>query len=147
MLKMISRWQTENIHSFSPKMEAVDDFIAYKDQFMRNTVWEQECRSWYKDNGASGKVTALWPGSTLHYMEAIAEPRYDDWDIHYSGNRFNFLGNGFSQTEIDQTADWAYYLRDSDDSPFISRKKRLGVLNGSGKVVRQVVDCPQTLIL
>jgi len=28
MLKMINRWQTENIHSFSPKIEAMEDFIS-----------------------------------------------------------------------------------------------------------------------
>ncbi|KAF8809499.1 FAD/NAD(P)-binding domain-containing protein [Phlegmacium glaucopus] len=136
MLKMIDRWQTENIHSFSPKIEAVEDFIAFKDQFMKGTVWEHDCRSWYKNNSSSGKVTALWPGSTLHYLDTLAEPRYEDWNFTYTGNRFNFLGNGFSQTECDRTADWAYYLRNHDDSPFISRGKRRKVTTLSGTVDR-----------
>ncbi|KAF8240258.1 FAD/NAD(P)-binding domain-containing protein [Tricholoma matsutake] len=133
ILKMANRWQTENIHSFSPKMEAVEDFIVHKDQFMKNTVWEQDCRSWYK-NSSSGKVTALWPGSTLHYMEAISEVRYDDWNIAYSGNRFAYLGNGFSQTESDDTADWAYYIRSHDDGPYLSRGKQMRIINKSGTV-------------
>ncbi|KAF8226831.1 FAD/NAD(P)-binding domain-containing protein [Tricholoma matsutake] len=133
ILKIANRWQTENIHSFSPKMEAVEDFIAHKDQFMKNTVWEQDCRSWYK-NRRTGKVEALWPGSALHYMEAISEVRYDDWNIAYSGNRFAFLGNGFSQTESDDTADWAYYIRSYDDSPYLSRGKQMKVVNRSGTV-------------
>ncbi|TFK39761.1 hypothetical protein BDQ12DRAFT_649180 [Crucibulum laeve] len=136
MLKLIDRWQTENIYSMSPKMEAVDDFIAHKDQFMEKTVWIQECRSWYKNNSASGKVTALWPGSTMHYLEAIAQPRYEDWDIKYKGNRFAYLGNGYSQTERDQTADWAYYIRDHDDSPYLSRGKQRKVETKSGTVDR-----------
>lgn len=134
---MIDRWQTENIHSFSPKMEAVEDFIAHKDQFMKGTVWDHECRSWYKKNSASGKVSALWPGSTLHYMEAIAQTRYDDWNFKYSGNRFAFLGNGYSQTEVDQTADWAYYIRNRDDSPYVSRGRDLKMKNLSGTVIRR----------
>jgi hypothetical protein len=52
-------------------------------------------------------MTALWPGSTLHYVEALIEIRWEDWDVEYSGNRFEWLGNGFSRTEGDGTADWA----------------------------------------
>jgi len=136
MLKMIDRWQTENIHSFSPKMNAVEDFVAYKDNFMKGTVWTHECNSWYKSNSISESITAIWPGSSLHYLEAMAEPRYEDWDLKYSGNRFAFFGNGFSQTEVDQTADWAYYLRNSDDSPFLSRGKRRKFYSKSGTVTR-----------
>jgi hypothetical protein len=140
MLKMIDRWQTENIHSFSPKMEAVEDFIAHKDQFMKGAIWEQDCRSWYKNDSSSGKVTSLWPGSTMHYVDAIAEPRYEDWDFKYTGNQFAFLGNGFSQTEGDTTADLAYYLRNNDDSPYISRGKRRKVTTFSGTVIHDR-DC------
>lgn len=132
MLKMVDRWQTENIHSFNPTMAAVDDFIAYKDLFMKRTVWDEECRSWYKNNSASGKVAALWPGSSLHYMETIKEVRYDDWEVKYKGNRFNYFGNGYSQTQVDPTADWAFYIRNQDDSPFLSKSKRRKVETGSG---------------
>ncbi|GLB41651.1 putative pyridine nucleotide-disulphide oxidoreductase [Lyophyllum shimeji] len=139
ILKLANRWQTENIRSFAPKREAVEDFVAHKDQFMKGTVWEHDCRSWYKSNSVSGKVSALWPGSTLHYLEAIADPRYEDWEIRYKGNRFTWLGNGLSQTEVDATADWAYYVRDHDDSPFLGRKKALKVLNKSGTVDRREI--------
>lgn len=132
MMKLIDRYQTTNVRSFAPLPEAVNDFIEYKNGFMRNTVWADSCRSWYKSNKAEGPVTALWPGSTLHYIEAINEVRLDDWDIQYNGNRFSWMGNGYSQTEIDETADWAYYIRDTDDSEYTSRNKRLRVLNKSG---------------
>lgn len=137
MLRVIDRWQTENIHSFTPKMEAVDDFLAYKDQFMKRTVWDEECRSWYKNNSAAAKVSALWPGSTLHYMEAMKEVRYDDYEIKYGGNRFNYLGNGFSQTELDPTADWAYYIRNSDDGMYLSKSKRRKLETKSGTMSKE----------
>ena len=136
MLKMMNRWQTENIKSFSPKHAAVDDFIEFKDKFMEPTVWNEDCRSWYKNNSVTGKVTALWPGSTLHYLEALAEPRYEDWDFTYTGNRFAYFGNGFSQAESDRTADWAYYIRNEDDGPYLSRSKQIKLLSKSGTVVR-----------
>ncbi|KAF9485444.1 FAD/NAD(P)-binding domain-containing protein [Pholiota conissans] len=136
ILNMINRWQTENIHSFSPKAAAVNDFIAFKDEFMKRTVWNHACSSWYKSNSVSGKVTALWPGSTLHYLEAMTEPRYEDWDFEYVGNRFAFFGNGFSQTESDETADLAYYVRMEDDAPYVSRVKQIRVTSRSGSVCR-----------
>jgi hypothetical protein len=58
--------------------------------------------------------------------------RPEDFDVEYKGNRFDFLGNGFSQTELDNTCDWAYYIRNGDDSPFLSKAKRRKVLTRSG---------------
>src|SRR6185369_6856831 len=100
MVKFAKRWQTENMRKFSPKREAVEDFVAFKEEFMKGIVWRDDCRSWYRQDGEpTGKVTGLWPGSTLHYLEALRDVRYDDWEIGHSGNRFALLGNGTSQTE------------------------------------------------
>lgn len=134
MLKLVDRWQTENIHAFSPKSAAVDDFIKHTDTFMKKTVWDHDCGSWFKSHSASGRISALWPGSTLHYLEAIRELRADDWDIRYKGNRFAWLGNGFSQTEFDTTSDLAYYIKNHDDSLYASRSKRREVLTNSGSL-------------
>lgn len=135
-LKLINRYQTENIHSISPKKEAITEFMEHKDKYMKRTIWESDCRSWYKNGSITGKVTALWPGSSLHYLEALLQPRYEDWNFTYIGNRFSFLGNGFSQTEIDHTADWAYYLRNEDDSPLLGRAKERRVYSRSGTISR-----------
>jgi hypothetical protein len=104
---------------------------------MRDTIWKGGCRSWYKHGTVDGRVSALWPGSSLHYFEAMQYLRPEDFDVEYKGNRFDWLGNGFSQTEIDPTADWAYYIREYDDSPFLSKGKRRKVLTKSGTVVRE----------
>ena len=57
----------------------------------------EECRSWYKNN-ETGRVNAVWPGSSLHYIEAIRTPRYEDFEIEYLGpgkkNMWAFLGMG-----------------------------------------------------
>lgn len=88
MLALCDRWQTENIHSFVPKEDAVRDFNMHIDQFMQKTVWKESCRSWYKNNSVSGRISALWPGSTLHYLEALKEPRFDDWEVSLIFVRF-----------------------------------------------------------
>lgn len=134
MLKWIDRYQTYNIKTFAPSKEAISDFIDHKDEFMKRSVWADPCRSWYKAGGPEGKITALWPGSTLHYIEALLDLRVEDWDVKYNGNRFAYLGNGYSQTELDPTADWGYYIREKDDDGPISRKKKMQLLNKSGTI-------------
>ncbi|KAK3068050.1 hypothetical protein LTR53_014669 [Teratosphaeriaceae sp. CCFEE 6253] len=134
MCRLIDHWQTHNIKTFSPKREAVEDFIAHKDQFMGRTVWSDPCRSWYKSGQIDAPITALWPGSTLHYIEALSSLRLEDYDVAYEGNRFAWLGNGYSQTELDETADWAYYIRERDDGEWLSRGKRRREVTGSGTV-------------
>ena len=104
---------------------------------MQHTIWVEGCRSHYKNNSINDRIPHLWPGSTLHYVEAMKELRADDWDIRYDGNRFAWLGNGFSQTELDNTSDLAYYIRDTDDSPFASRGKRREVFSKSGSQKRR----------
>lgn len=63
----------------------------------------------------SGRVVAVWPGSSIHFMEMIANPRWEDFDIKYinvskmiclvtmanrgQSNPFSFMGNGVSQRE------------------------------------------------
>jgi hypothetical protein len=131
--KLIDRYQTNNIKSFAPRRDAIEDFITHKDNFMQQTVWNDPCRSWYKA-AADGRVTALWPGSTLHYMEAMEELRLEDWEVKYEGNRFAWLGNGYSRCEIDNTADWGYYIRNHDDGAPLSRARRTEITTKSGSI-------------
>ena len=140
MLRWCDRWQTENIKSITPKLSAIEDFAAHTDHFMRDTIWKSGCRSWYKSHTVDGRVSALWPGSSLHYFEAMQYIRADDFDVEYNGNRFAWLGNGFSQTELDETCDLAYYIREEDDSPFLSKGKQRRILTKSGTVVREPED-------
>lgn len=59
----------------------------------------------------------------------MSDVRADDWHIKYHGNRFAWLGNGFSQTEVLPGGDLSYYLRNDDDSAFLSNAKRVKVMN------------------
>ncbi|GAB1209352.1 hypothetical protein APSETT445_008125 [Aspergillus pseudonomiae] len=113
--RFLNRWQKEDIRTFEPKVEAVDDFMEQKDLFMKSTVWESDCRSWFK-NANTGKVSGLWPGSGLSYIEALAVQRFEDFHVTYAAkNRFAYLGNGFSQTHLQPESDLAYYVRHEDN--------------------------------
>lgn len=94
----------------SPKMEAVDDFQEHKDSLMEDLVWTDPCVSWYKNGKADGKVWGPWCGSSLHFLELMSKPRWEDWKIEYqSANRFAFLGYGKTLRE-ESGGDLAYYL-------------------------------------
>ena len=120
----IDRYQTEPIHSMALKRDVCADFKEHVGSFMQKAVWTDNCRNSHNNHTIGGRVPTTWPGSTLHYLEAMREPRADDWDIKYNGNRFSWLGIGVSQTEWDPTADLGYYIRQSDDGPWHSRRKR-----------------------
>jgi hypothetical protein len=132
MLKMCNRWQTENIHSFAPKEDVVRELQEQIDTMLEKTVWTDSCNSWYKPAGKTSRPS-LWPGSGLHYMESISAIRAEDYDIQYRGNRFEWLGNGFSQVETDPECDVAFYVRQKDNSELLGATKRRRLLAaGSG---------------
>jgi predicted small metal-binding protein len=62
ILKVIKRISTEGIKYLSAKQEAVDDIFAHMDEMHRNTVWQEECRSWWKDGKIKNRIY-IWPGS------------------------------------------------------------------------------------
>ena len=117
MIKMISKFQKENLRSFDVKPGPVEEFNEWKNAYMAKSIWTEECRSWYKAGSKYGNVAALWPGSTLHYLETLQEVRWEDWEIERQPgtNMWTFLGNGHSSAEK-RNGDLAYYIRDRDDS-------------------------------
>ena len=118
----ITRKQQQGFKSIEPTKEAVDDFIALKDRFVDKTVWQQDCRSWYKGNTLGGKIVVLWAGSTLHYMETLKEVQYKDSKVNYFGNRWDYLGNGMTNLGMMPDADLSTYIRTVDDAPIIAYK-------------------------
>lgn len=71
---------TENIKAIEVQQEAVDEIYAHFDEFHKNTVWQEECRSWFKDGKIKNRIY-LWPGSTIHFLKTIKEPRMEDYNI------------------------------------------------------------------
>ncbi|KAF4953298.1 hypothetical protein FGADI_6064 [Fusarium gaditjirri] len=129
----IDKYQTEpGMHSMSLKAAACYDFKSYMAQITQKMVWSDNCRHSHNIKPNWGQSSITWPGSTLHYLEAMREPRFEDYDFEYSGNRFAWLGNGLSQTEWDPTADLAYYVRNEDDGRHLSRGARTKAISKSG---------------
>ena len=114
ILKMVYKAQTENIKSITPSPKAIEEFTAHADVFLERTAWSSRCRSWFKNGRIDGPVTALHPGSRLHWFHMMANPRYEDWEWTYlSPNRFAYLGNGFT-TQEGEGKDLTYYFDNPD---------------------------------
>ncbi|CCT66582.1 related to monooxigenase [Fusarium fujikuroi] len=111
----IARWvrkiSTQNIKSVQVRQDALDDFNVYTQELMKKTVWTGDCRSWFKKGKADGRVTAMYPGSVIHYKEILDEFRTEDFVFTYTGgNRFQFMGNGLTFREKND-GDLAWYMR------------------------------------
>lgn len=116
-IRLLQRAIRYGASSFDVKPEAQADFDSRVCEFMKKTVWTGSCRSWCrflfdtptlsvhsthvsKDKKTrDGKITALWPGSSLQYMQVLAEDRWEDYNWAYRGRRYDYWGNGFSWIE------------------------------------------------
>jgi hypothetical protein len=110
-IKMIRKIQAENIRSIAPRQDVTDQFNDHVQAMLRGTVWEDTCAGWYHDK--TGRITAVWPGSALHFQAMVREARWEDYEIKYmnSQNMFAFMGLGFTINERDENADKAPYMR------------------------------------
>jgi hypothetical protein len=110
-VRAVRKLQREDYVSMEPAAGAVRGFMGYVDGYFARTVYVDGCRSWYR---RGGKVVGLWPGSTLHALEALRAPRWEDWvyesddddDGVRGGNGLRWLGNGNSVTQTSGDPSW-----------------------------------------
>ena len=141
--KAIRKLQKENLKSMVVKPERVRDFLRYVDSYFRGTVFMDECQSWYKNNGqgrSGTTVTGLWPGSTLHCIEALRSPRWEDYEYEYlpeengaEVNQMAWLGNGWGATQMREpmrVEDLSFYLLpEFQDPPLEHEPEKKDILN------------------
>ncbi|KAI1213995.1 FAD/NAD(P)-binding domain-containing protein [Annulohypoxylon truncatum] len=121
--RIILKCQTEQIRSVAPTSAAVSEYAAHVAALMPRVAWSGPCKSWFKKNGNDGAedapVTALHPGSRVHFFHMLERFRGEDWEYVYdgpAGNRFWYLGNGFSTRELGgEEGDQTWYLEEEAD--------------------------------
>lgn len=70
-----------------------------------------KCKAWYTSD--DGTVVGLWPGSNLHAMKALENPRWEDYEyerIDRTKNRLYWLGDGQTVNEKNMTGDRKCYI-------------------------------------
>jgi cation diffusion facilitator CzcD-associated flavoprotein CzcO len=102
--KWLEKLQTESIKSFEVRNDVNEEYNQHMQKYLERTVWTKGCRSWYKRGTVDGPVVAIYGGTSFHFMEAIKNPRWEDFHITRTEearfNRFAYLGNGFSRREM-----------------------------------------------
>ncbi|KAI1623483.1 hypothetical protein EDD37DRAFT_425844 [Exophiala viscosa] len=125
-VKMIKKIATEDIKYVVPKVSAVDAFVKYGDEIHKTLVWTGSCSSWYKRGRVNGRVTALFAGGAVLFNRLISEIRGEDYDIVYnSGNPFKFMGNGFTEWEMQEGVDLAWYVEAAEPDPITKKTRRM----------------------
>lgn len=109
-VRVLRKMQKENYATVEPKPERVQDFQRYVGAYFENTVYKDKCKSWYRSQGGQGDwIIGLWPGSTLHALDALRSPRWEDFiyeSAESSENALSWLGNGWSVTQTDGDPSW-----------------------------------------
>lgn len=81
--------------------DAQKEYNEYSQKFLQRTVWSAPCNSWYKQGTADGRITAIYGGSSYHFIGALKEPRWEDYHFEYvERSRFAYLGNGMTKREV-----------------------------------------------
>jgi len=106
--KSVQKMQSQAIQSMQPSLPAMSRFIRHCDEFFERTVFSESCSSWYKTDG---RVTALWPGSSLHAIKALEHPRWEDWEYSYvNGDEMCWFGDGSTEADWSSELDKSTYL-------------------------------------
>ncbi|KAH7072432.1 FAD/NAD-P-binding domain-containing protein [Paraphoma chrysanthemicola] len=133
VLQVLEKARTDNVKRLSVKKSVSEDFTRYADEYLKKTAWSGPCSSWFRNGKVSNKPV-LWPGSRIHQLTVLRQPRFEHFDFEYlDGNSCSFLGNGFDVRENDGR-DLTWYMGflegvDQQPGPFT-----MGLEDGSGKV-------------
>ncbi|PWY90427.1 flavin-binding monooxygenase [Aspergillus sclerotioniger CBS 115572] len=115
----VQKMQRDNIRSMSVQKDAVERFTRYCDQYFSRTVYSEQCRSWYKGGEKDGRVIGVWPGSSLHSLRVLSQPRWEDFRYEYVGDNANgWIGNGWTENEKNNDINVDYLDDDQVDFPW-----------------------------
>lgn len=108
-MQILKKMRKEHIRRLSPKESSTRDFMEHASLYLKRTAWSDPCSSWFKQGKKDGNIV-MWPASRLAFFDLLKEPKFEDYEIEYwSGNRWGYMGNGFTKEEFDGS-DISQYL-------------------------------------
>ncbi|KAI0150164.1 putative monooxygenase [Xylariaceae sp. FL1272] len=108
IVKAVQKISRERLRTMEVKQSAAANWSTFLDRYFPNTVHVDSCTSWYKVNG---KITGLWPGSSLHAMKTLEHPRWEDYEYEseVKGDGLCWIGDGWT-IEDQKRGDLGYYV-------------------------------------
>ena len=115
VVKAVEKISREHIMAMEAKHKALDSWQSYLDGYFPGTVHVDNCTSWYKING---QIIGLWPGSSLHAMKTLQNPRWEDYNYTFKDGEteLNWIGNGWTQEDV-KRGRLGYYVDWADIPP------------------------------
>ncbi|CAG9978677.1 unnamed protein product [Clonostachys byssicola] len=115
VIKAVQKISRENIKTMEVKKSALDSWVDHLDKYFPGTVHVDECTSWYKVNN---QIIGLWPGSSLHAMQTLLHPRWEDYNYETANTRgeLEWIGNGWTYEDV-KRGNLGYYVDRVDIPP------------------------------
>ena len=82
VLQLIARLRRASHRAVSARHEALARNEDERVEAVQNTVWVTGCNSWYLDDRG---IPAMWPWGIDRFREVMAEPAWDDFEVHELG--------------------------------------------------------------
>lgn len=70
------------VRSVHPRKDKQDEFNKFCQDFLKQTVWTENCTCWYKDP-ETDHVVAIWPGPQSSYRKAVSIVLWDVFEIDW----------------------------------------------------------------
>jgi hypothetical protein len=108
IVKAVQKISREHLRVMEVKNNALTSWVGFLDRYFPRTVHMDNCTSWYKVNGY---ITGLWPGSSLHAMKALQNPRWEDYEYtnQNANDSFYWIGEGWTAEDVSR-GDLGYYI-------------------------------------
>jgi hypothetical protein len=113
IMSCIEKMQRERIASMTPKTSAIKAYHKHCDAYFKDTVYSENCGTWMKaSKNYPDRITAIYPGSFLHFRNVLSHPRWEDYDYEMveGDDTFFFMGNGLTEEDMAMKGNFAPYM-------------------------------------
>lgn len=109
IIKCFRKLQKEDIKAMHISPRRVQNWNGYARAYFDKTVFMDHCQTLYRKND---RIIGLWLGGTLHAIEVLRSPRWEDFEYVYddtNANRLGWAGNGWTELQL-SGGDISYYI-------------------------------------
>ena len=78
-LRLVEEKVLRGLRSVDVRPAAADRFDAEVQAAAADTVWAEDCHSWYKTD--AGRITNNWTAHTTEYRRRLSHPDLSAWDL------------------------------------------------------------------